>query len=102
MQIYYTRYLSDHHVALPRKTRQDRTVSHISPSRLIYYLLNLSDARGICPGQLDTPLNDEGKEEAKHLGRLCKDLPLTSMHSSDLSRAHEVSLERQTEQRVQG
>ena len=53
--------------------------------------MRLSNARGICQGQLDIPLNEEGKEEAKHLAELCKDLPLTSIYSSDLSRAHEVS-----------
>lgn len=76
-------------------TARPTSESH-PPLRLIRLKLREpSNARGICQGQLDIPLNDEGKEEAKDLARLCRDLPLTSIYSSDLSRAHEVSLKTQ-------
>lgn len=44
-----------------------------------------------CQGQLDIPLNDHGKNQAKIIQSLIKDLPITKCVSSDLSRALETA-----------
>lgn len=44
-----------------------------------------------CQGQLDIPLNEEGRREAHLLGEKCRDLKIKFLFTSPLSRAHETA-----------
>lgn len=43
-------------------------------------------------GQLDTPLSDKGRQQAKLLGKRLSSQEFTHVYSSDLIRSHEVSM----------
>lgn len=48
------------------------------------------NAQRIIQGQLNTQLNDRGREQARVVGRALQDVPFTHAFTSDLSRAADV------------
>lgn len=50
-----------------------------------------ANARGIWQGQLDFPLSDEGRRQARLAGRALARLPFDALYASPLSRAYETA-----------
>ncbi len=49
-----------------------------------------SNIDGVFTGQLDIPLSEAGREQARRTAACLKDVPLAAVYSSDLSRAYET------------
>jgi bisphosphoglycerate-dependent phosphoglycerate mutase len=51
-----------------------------------------ANREGIIQGQMDTPLNNRGEQQAKLVGEALRSIPFDTAYSSDLARASKVQL----------
>ena len=65
-----------------------------SPAAIVYLVRHgetEENRQGVMQGQLDTPLNDAGVEQARLAADALEDVPFRAAYSSDLQRAWKVS-----------
>lgn len=58
---------------------------------LVRHGQSTANAAGVWQGQLDFPLSDEGREQARHAGRALAAQPFDALYTSPLSRAYETA-----------